>query len=293
MRKARIWKLCSRRFHPGAGEALEPQPGSLAVSSANQKLSRNGLRVLEADFWRRNFRIADHPDAIGTRFLLRDGRAFADMYLAGDAEVASSEVVAAVYAGFNLVAALISYLSGSLSDKWGRRNILLLSFIIFFVAYVGFARTRNVAVIAALFVGYGLFQGIFRSVGKAFASDFVPERLRASALGWYSTTIGLLSLVASVVAGVLWDRVGHAAVFYYGAIFAVAGTVGLLSLPRRERNEPALLKCDEARASGGSSGESTSIYPDDTSHSVVGCLTRPFSHGDETALDHNAREQTH
>jgi MFS family permease len=143
---------------------------------------------------------------------------------------ASFEVTVLIYAGFNLVAALISYPAGFLSDKWGRRNILLLSFVIFFVAYLGFARTRSVTVIAALFIVYGLFQGIFRSVGKAFASDFVPERLRASAVGWYSTTMGLLSLVASVVAGVLWDRVGHAAVFYYGAIFAVVGSVGLLSL---------------------------------------------------------------
>jgi MFS family permease len=143
---------------------------------------------------------------------------------------ASFEVTILIYAGFNLVAALISYPAGSLSDRWGRRNILLLAFVIFFVSYLGFARTRSVAIIAALFIGYGLFQGIFRSVGKAFASDFVPDRLRASAVGWYSTTIGLLSLVASVVAGVLWDRVSHASVFYFGAIFALAGSVGLLTV---------------------------------------------------------------
>ena len=66
--------------------------------------------------------------------------------------------------------------------------------------------------IAVLFVFYGLFQGIFRSVGKALASDFVPELLRASAVGWYSAVVGLLELVASVVAGLLWDHVSHAAV---------------------------------------------------------------------------------
>jgi MFS family permease len=84
--------------------------------------------------------------------------------------------------------------------------------------------------IAALFVFYGAYEGIFRSVGKAFASDFVPEHLRASGIGWYSTTVGLLQLVASVVAGLLWDRVGHGAVFLYGAAFAVVGSVGLLVL---------------------------------------------------------------
>jgi MFS family permease len=70
-------------------------------------------------------------------------------------------------------------------------------------------------------------------VGKAFASDFVPDNLRASAVGWYSTTVGLLQLLSSIVAGLLWDRIGHAAAFYYGAVFAVVGSVALLTLVPR------------------------------------------------------------
>jgi MFS family permease len=84
--------------------------------------------------------------------------------------------------------------------------------------------------IALLFALYGLYQGIFRSVGKALATDFVPEHLRASGVGWYNTTIGLLGLVASIVAGLLWDHVGHRAVFLYGAAFAVVGSLALLAL---------------------------------------------------------------
>jgi MFS family permease len=143
---------------------------------------------------------------------------------------ASLETTILIYAAFNLVAALISYPAGSLSDRWGRKNTLLVSFVIFLIAYLGFALTQNIFLITALFVFYGLYQGIFRAVGKAFASDFVPDHLRASGIGWYSTTVGLLQLVASVVAGLLWDRIGHAAVFYYGAIFAVVGSIGLLLL---------------------------------------------------------------
>jgi MFS family permease len=143
---------------------------------------------------------------------------------------ASFEATILIYAGFNLAAALISYPAGALSDRWGRRSVLLLSFIIFFIAYLGFARARSLVLVAILFIFYGLFQGIFRSVGKAFASDFVPEHLRASGVGWYSTTVGLLNLVASVVAGLLWDRVSHAAVFYYGAASAIAGSIGVLIL---------------------------------------------------------------
>ena len=143
---------------------------------------------------------------------------------------ASLERTILIYAGFNLVAALISYPAGSLSDKWGRKNILLASFLIFLIAYLGFALTQNVFLIAGLFVFYGLYEGIFRAAGKAYAADFVPEHVRASGIGWYSTTVGLLQLVASVVAGLLWDRIGHTAVFYYGAVFAAVGSVGLFLL---------------------------------------------------------------
>lgn len=144
------------------------------------------------------------------------------------------ETTILIYALFNLVAALISYPAGSLSDKWGRKNVLLASFLVFLIAYLGFALTQNILLIGGLFIFYGLYQGIFRAVGKALASDFVPEHLRASGVGWYSTTVGLLQLVASVVAGLLWDQVSHAAVFYYGAAFALAGSVGLLLLiPRK------------------------------------------------------------
>ena len=150
---------------------------------------------------------------------------------------ASVERTILIYAGFNLVAALISYPAGFFSDRWGRRSTLLLSFLIFFISYLGFARARSIGLIASLFVFYGLFQGTFRTVGKAFASDFVPEHLRASGLGWYSTTVGLLGLVASVIAGLLWDRVGHVAVFYYSATCSVVGSIGLILLAPNKQED--------------------------------------------------------
>lgn len=142
----------------------------------------------------------------------------------------SLQTTIVIYAMFNLVAAAISYPAGFLSDKLGRKNVLLVAFVIFLVAYLGFALAPNILVVAMLFVFYGLYQGIFRAVGKALASDFVPQRLRASGIGWYETTLGLLQLVASVVAGLLWAQVGHASVFYYGATFAAVGSIGLLLL---------------------------------------------------------------
>jgi len=149
---------------------------------------------------------------------------------------ASLEATILIYAGFNLVAAGISYPAGFLSDQWGRRNVLLLSFLIFLATYLGFALTQNVVVIAVLFVSYGLYQGIFRAVGKALASDFVPEHLQASGIGWYNTAVGLAGLVASIVAGLLWDHIGPSAVFLYGAAFAAVGCIALpVFIPARGR----------------------------------------------------------
>jgi MFS family permease len=151
---------------------------------------------------------------------------------------ASLQMTILIYAAFNLVAALISYPAGSLFDNWGGKNVLLASFIIFLIGYLGFALTQNAVFIAGFFVFYGLFQGIFRTAGKALASSFVPDPQRASGIGWYNTTVGVTQLVASLVAGQLWDHVGHVAVFYYGAAFALFGALAL-SLLVSERDQRA------------------------------------------------------
>jgi hypothetical protein len=66
----------------------------------------------------------------------------------------------------------------------------------------------------------------------------VATELRATGIGWYSATIGLFQLVASVIAGELWDHIGHAAVFYNGAIFAAVGIIGLqMLLPKGTGNK--------------------------------------------------------
>ena len=85
--------------------------------------------------------------------------------------------------------------------------MLLVSFLLCFVVYLGLGVTTSVVVVGVLFVLYGCYQGIFRSVGKALASDLVSADLQASGVGWYTATIGITGLVASVVGGELWTRV--------------------------------------------------------------------------------------
>lgn len=135
-----------------------------------------------------------------------------------------------IYAGFNFVAAAISYPAGSLSDKFGRKTIIFGAFLIFIATYLGFALSTNHLILTTTFILYGLFSGIYRSVGKAFAVDFVGQSLRASAVGWYATVVGLTTLIASTVAGQLWTLINPSAAFLYGVFFAVVGIFSLLFL---------------------------------------------------------------
>jgi MFS family permease len=143
-----------------------------------------------------------------------------------------------VYAFYNFIAALVSYPAGSLSDKFGRKPLVLISFIVFLFTYLGFAFSSSIFLTGFLFVFYGLFQGIFRASGKSYAADFAPGHLRASGIGWYSTVVGLSGLAASIIGGILWDRVSHSSVFVYGSILSVLGIIFLIVLvPNNLKNQ--------------------------------------------------------
>ena len=85
-----------------------------------------------------------------------------------------------------------------------------------------------------LFALYGVFQGVFRAIGKAMAADLSPPEVRASGIGWYGAIVGASGLVASLVAGVLWDKVGHAAVFWWAAGFRGGWSRGAVDLGSRQ-----------------------------------------------------------
>ena len=133
-----------------------------------------------------------------------------------------------IYAAVNLVAALVSFPSGALSDKLGRKKLLLFSFAVLILVFLGFASSRNIFLIAFLFALYGVYQGIFRATGKAFATDFVSQELRASSVGWYNTVVGLTALAASLIAGQFYDKIGPSSLFLVAAGFVVLGGISLL-----------------------------------------------------------------
>ena len=133
-----------------------------------------------------------------------------------------------IYAGFNLVAALASYPAGYLADLLGRKWVFVVGLTTLLASYLGFALTTNLLVLAVLFILYGVYQGMFRAVGKAMATDYVTPSLRASGVGWYASVIGVSGLVASIVAGQLWDKLSHPSVFVFGILCATLGTIFLM-----------------------------------------------------------------
>jgi MFS family permease len=136
-----------------------------------------------------------------------------------------------VYACFNLVAALVSPPAGALADHLGGPKWALLGcLLIFAIVYLGFALAANAALLALLFVGYGVYQGGYRALGKAYAADLVSPELRASGLGWYATVIGLTTFAASIIGGWLWTNVAPMATFLYGAVFALLAGLALVAL---------------------------------------------------------------
>ena len=130
----------------------------------------------------------------------------------------------------NLTYSLISLPAGMLSDKLGRRRVIILGWFIYAIVYLGFALATNLWSVWLLFAGYGIYQGVVESVARAFVADLVTEAKRGTAYGLYHGVVGLLALPASLIAGWLWDIASPAAPFYLGAGLAFISAVGLWAL---------------------------------------------------------------
>jgi MFS family permease len=131
-------------------------------------------------------------------------------------------VVPLLYLLMNVVYAVFAFPFGIISDKIGRKAVLLMGFAIFFIVYLGFAFASSALVLWVLFPVYGLYYGLTDGVSKALVSDLAPPHLKATAFGTYYFVVGVVALPASLIAGTLWQTVGPTFAFLYGAFMAVA-----------------------------------------------------------------------
>ena len=138
-------------------------------------------------------------------------------------------------AAFNLVITLTSTPAGALSDRLGRRDLIVAGWAIYAVIYLGFALASSPWHVWALYLGYGLYYGAFQGAASALVADLVPSDLRGTAYGLFNGAIGVAAFPASLLAGLLWDWYGPPAPFLAGGILALVATLGVLAVIPQSR----------------------------------------------------------
>ena len=130
---------------------------------------------------------------------------------------------------FNLIYSLISTPAGSLSDRIGRRRLIIGGWLVYAAIYLGFAFANADWQVWALYVVYGLYYGMAYGTANALVADLVPEELRGTAFGTYNAVIGILAFPASLFAGLLWQGAGGWQGFGPSAPFLFGGTLALIA----------------------------------------------------------------
>ena len=144
--------------------------------------------------------------------------------------------VSLLYLAYNLCSAALSLPFGGLSDRFGRKPLLLAGYLLYALAYgvAAFAPTRAGATVA--FLTLAVHSAIIEGQSRSIIADVVPRERRATAFGVYHGAVGAALLPASLVAGLLWERVGPQAPFALGSLLALAAAVALVVLlPANER----------------------------------------------------------
>ena len=121
-----------------------------------------------------------------------------------------------LYLLFNLVASVLAMPMGQLSDKVGRKRLLVPGYLAFSLCYLGFALAGDRTTMVVAFIMYGVYTAMITGVERAFVAEVAPPDLKGTMLGLQSTLAGIALLPASVIAGLLWSY-GPAAPFFFGA----------------------------------------------------------------------------
>ncbi len=132
---------------------------------------------------------------------------------------------------FNLVTTLVSYPAGVLSDRIGRPKVIIAGWLVYGLIYLGFAFADRSWQVWTLYTVYGAYYGATEGVARALVADVVKESgKRGTAYGLYNAAVGISALPASFVAGLLWQKIGPAAPFLFGAALSLLAAVALAFL---------------------------------------------------------------
>jgi len=133
-----------------------------------------------------------------------------------------------VYMIFNTVSVLLAIPIGKMSDRIGREKLIILGFFIYAIVYFLFGRFNNITIFILLFIMYGGYSALTDSSQKAMISDIVDKDLKGTGYGIYHAVLGITLLPASLIAGILYDKVNSNAPFYFGSLMALLATILML-----------------------------------------------------------------
>jgi MFS family permease len=129
---------------------------------------------------------------------------------------------------YHAVAAVLSMPMGKLSDRIGRKNLLVPGYLTFALCYFGFAFAGSMISMLAVFSLYGVFTAMITGVERAFVAEIAPAELKGTMLGLHSTVAGIALLPASIIAGLLWNRFGDKVPFVFGACLSLLSAALLI-----------------------------------------------------------------
>ncbi len=135
-----------------------------------------------------------------------------------------------IWVVLNIVKMGLSVPGGILSDRIGRKKVIVTGWIVYALVYAGFGASTQYWHAWALFAVYGIYFGLTEGVEKALVADFAPAHLRGSSFGLYNLVVGVGALPASLLFGIVWQKFGSTAAFSMGAIFALAASLMLAML---------------------------------------------------------------
>ncbi|MEJ8855914.1 MFS transporter [Variovorax robiniae] len=194
------------------------EPAYLQVEKRINPIRRENLRRLGAAYW--------WVVLIGAMFTLAR---FSEAFLVLRAEQGGipMALVPLVMVAMNLVYALSAYPFGKLSDRTSHTRMLAFGLAVLIAADLVLAASNHWGVVLAGVALWGVHMGMTQGLLSAMVANAAPADLRGTAFGFFNLVSGLAMLVASMIAGLLWDQLGASATFHAGAAFCALALVGL------------------------------------------------------------------